>query len=138
MKSFHIKSLLCYSFVCQQFVYTSYARDELALSLLSSVPGGGGILTCPERFPAVQVVEAEEGGSKSCGAESAGQGCEQEWKLAIWPGIRWRLQEAECLFLPEVVVEPVWLDWVAQAKRAEEAAAAAAQESCLKRKLELQ
>lgn len=44
------------------------------------------------------------------------------------------------MFLPEVVVEPVWLDWVALEKRAVEevAAVAAVQESCLKRMLELQ
>lgn len=41
------------------------------------------------------------------------------------------------MFLPEVVVEPVWLDWVALEKRAVEEVAAV-QESCLKRMLELQ
>lgn len=41
------------------------------------------------------------------------------------------------MFLPEVVVEPVWLDWVALEKRAVEEVVAV-QESCLKRMLELQ
>lgn len=41
------------------------------------------------------------------------------------------------MFLPEVVVEPVWLDWVALEKRAVEEVAAV-QESCLTRRLELQ
>lgn len=57
---------------------TSYNR----LSLLSSVPVEG-FLTCPEHFPAVQVVEAGEEESKSCGVGSDGQGCEQEPSLAI-------------------------------------------------------
>lgn len=49
---------------------------------MSSVPVEG-FLTCPEHFPAVQVVEAGEEESKSCGVGSDGQGCEQEPTLAI-------------------------------------------------------
>lgn len=79
------------------------------------------ILTCPERFPAVQAVKAGEAESRSCGAESGGRGFVEEQELAIWPGMCWRVQEAEHLFLPEeAVVESGWLNRVAQEEKAEE------------------
>lgn len=54
----------------------------LSVSLL------GGLLTCPERFPAEQAVKAGEAESTSCGTGPGGEGCVQELELAIWPG-RW-------------------------------------------------
>lgn len=78
-------------------------------------------LDCPECFPAVEVVKAAGAESTSCGAGSGGRGCEWELEPAIWPGMRWRVQEAEYLCLPEVaVVESGWLNQAAQGERVEE------------------
>lgn len=82
------------------------------------------------------MVKAGEAESTSCGAGSGGRGCVQEPELAIWPGMWLRVQEAVYLFLPEAaVVEPGWLDWVAQEERAEEEEV---QERRWKRKVEVQ
>lgn len=79
-----------------------------------------GVLTCPERFQAVQVVKAGGAESTSCEARPGGQGFVWEQQLVIWPGMWWRVQEAE-YFLSEVpvVVEPGWLNQMAQKERVE-------------------
>lgn len=80
-----------------------------------------GVLTCPERFQAVQAVKAGGAESTSCEARPGGQGFEWEQQLAIWPGMRWRVQEAEYFLseVPVVVVEPAWPNQMAQKERAE-------------------
>lgn len=91
---------------------------------------------CPEHFPAVQVVKAGAVESMSCGDGSGEQGCAQEPRPAIWPGIPRGPTGAECLAQPEVAAAegPAWQVRVAQEETAEEEAA----ETWLRRKVEQQ
>lgn len=61
-------------------------------------------MDCPGRFPAVQVVKAEEAEWMFCGVDLGGWDWVWGAELGIWPGMWLWVQEAEHSFLSEVVV----------------------------------